>query len=90
MILNAAKEMAIGGVFANDSDMCVSVTGLAGPDGATPEVPLGRVYIGCCLKGKTVVKEYNFTGNREKIRELAASAALDLARRCILEQCKGK
>ncbi len=86
----AAKEMAIGGVFANDSDMCVSVTGLAGPDGATPEVPLGRVYIGCCLKGKTVVKEYNFTGNREKIRELAASAALDLARRCILEQCKGK
>lgn len=85
-----AKEMAIGGVFANDSDMCVSVTGLAGPDGATEEIPLGRVYIGCCLKGKTVVKEYNFTGSREKIRELAASAALDLARRCILEQCKGK
>ena len=86
----AAKEMAIGGVFANDSDMCVSVTGLAGPDGATEEIPLGRVYIGCCLKGKTVVKEYNFSGSREKIRELAASAALDLARRCILEQCKGK
>lgn len=85
-----AKEMAIGGVFANDSDMCVSVTGLAGPDGAMEEIPLGRVYIGCCLKGKTVVKEYNFTGSREKIRELAASAALDLARRCILEQCKGK
>lgn len=85
-----AKEMAIGGVFANDSDMCVSVTGLAGPDGATDEIPLGRVYIGCCLKGKTVVKEYNFSGSREKIRELAASAALDLARRCILEQCKGK
>ena len=85
-----AKEMAIGGVLANDSDICVSVTGLAGPDWATPEIPLGRVYIGCCLKGKTVVKEYNFTGSREKIREMAASAALDLARRCILEQCKGK
>ena len=86
----AAREMAIGGVFANDSDICVSVTGFAGPEGGTEEAPLGRVYIGCCLKGKTVVKEYNFRGNREKIRQQATTAALDLARRCILEQCKGK
>lgn len=32
-----AKEMAKGGVFATDADVCVAITGLAGPDGATPE-----------------------------------------------------
>ncbi|MFR2772940.1 MAG: competence/damage-inducible protein A [Clostridium sp.] len=35
-----AKEMAKGGVFATDADICVAITGLAGPDGATPEKPI--------------------------------------------------
>ena len=48
------KEMAKGGVFATDSDICVAVSGLAGPDGGTSEKPVGLVYIGCCMNDKSI------------------------------------
>lgn len=83
-----AKEMASGGVFATDADICVSVTGLAGPDGGTEETPVGTVFIGCCLKNKIKVEEYHFKGNRQKIREQAVVKALDLIRRSVLNSCK--
>lgn len=80
-----AKEMATGGVFATDCDACVAVTGIAGPDGGTPEKPVGLVYIATYMKDKVNVKEYQFKGNREKIREQAVVKALDLLRRSILD-----
>lgn len=80
-----AKEMATGGVFATDSDVCVAITGLAGPDGATEEKPVGLVYIACYMKDKVNVEEYRFNGNRNKIREQSVVKALDLLRRSILE-----
>ncbi|MGI6096011.1 MAG: competence/damage-inducible protein A [Lachnospiraceae bacterium] len=80
-----AKEMAKGGNFTTGSDVSVSVTGLAGPDGGTEETPVGTVFIGCCLKGETRVQEYHFNGNRAKIRDQAVVAALVLLRDCILE-----
>lgn len=80
-----AKEMAKGGAFFTKSDVCVAVTGIAGPDGGTEEKPVGLVYIACCVCGKTTVKEYHFSGNRAKIRENTVSAALTLMRLCILE-----
>lgn len=80
-----AKEMAKGGCLVTDSDVSVSVTGLAGPDGGTEKTPVGTVFIGCCLKGKTKVQEYHFNGNREKVRDQAVVAALVLLRDCILE-----
>ena len=76
--------MATGGVFATDSDACVAVTGLAGPDGGTEEKPVGLVYIATYMKDKVSVEKYQFKGNREKVREQAMMKALDLARLCIL------
>lgn len=81
-----AEAMAIGGAKAAGADACLSVTGIAGPDGGTKEKPVGLVYIGCYLNGKTVVREFRLRGNREKIREQAVVQALDLLRRCLLEQ----
>jgi len=81
-----AKEMATGGVFATDSDVCIAITGIAGPDGGTEEKPVGLVYIACYLKDKVSVEQYLFKGNREKIREQAVVKALDLLRRSILVQ----
>ena len=78
------KEMALGGVFAADSDACVAVSGIAGPDGGTEEKPVGLVYIGCCIKDDVTVKECHFHGTRLEIREQAANAALDLLRVAIL------
>lgn len=78
-----AKEMAKNGVFATGSDVCISLTGLAGP-AAEEGKPVGLVYIGCCYKNRTVVREYQFKGNRSQIREQSAVSALLLLRECIL------
>ena len=81
-----AREMAIGGVFAADCDVCVAVTGIAGPDGGTEEKPVGLVYIATYMNEKVTVKKFQFKGNRAKVREQAVVRALDLLRRSILEQ----
>lgn len=80
------KEMAKGGAFATDADLCVAISGLAGPDGGSEEKPVGLVYMGCYVKDRVVVEEYHFKGNRNKIREQAVVKALDLLRRCVIEQ----
>ena len=85
-----AKEMASGALAAAKADVAVSITGIAGPDGGTARKPVGLVYIGCSVQGHTIAQEYRFSGNREKIRDNAVSAALTLTRRCILENCSKK
>lgn len=79
-----AKEMAKNGAFVTGSDVCVSITGLAGPDGGTAEKPVGLVYIACCYNNVIAVKEFHFKGQRQKIRELATVNALTLLRECIM------
>ncbi len=80
-----AREMAKGAALRAGCDMAVAVTGIAGPDGGTPEKPVGLVYIACSLRGKVTVRKCQFFGSRRKIRESAVSAALALMRDCILE-----
>lgn len=80
-----AKEMALGGAAAGNTDVCIAVTGLAGPDGGTDKKPVGLVYMACCLKGQVTVREYHFKGNREKIREQSVVRALNLIRLCVLD-----
>lgn len=79
-----AEAMAIGGARAAGADACLSVTGIAGPDGGTEEKPVGLVYIGSHLKERTVVREFRMRGNREKIRDQAVVQALDLLRRQLI------
>ncbi|MBO4901454.1 MAG: competence/damage-inducible protein A [Lachnospiraceae bacterium] len=80
-----AMEMARGGCISTKADACIAVTGIAGPDGGTDEKPVGLVYIGCSVAGKTSVRECRFTGNRQKIRESACAEALNMLRTGILE-----
>lgn len=83
-----AKEMAKGAAINTGSDVAVAITGIAGPDGGTDEKPVGLVYIACFVNEKVTIKEFNFKGNRQKIREGAVIYALDLLRRCILDNYK--
>ena len=83
-----AKEMATGGVFATDADVCIAVTGIAGPS-TEGDKPVGLVYIACYMKDKVKVEEYHFKGNRDKIREQAVVKSLDLLRRSILANYRG-
>ena len=80
-----AAEMVKGLPLLTKADVAISVTGIAGPDGGTPEKPVGLVYIGCNVCGTITVKEYHFSGNRAKIRESSVAAGLALLRDCVLE-----
>lgn len=73
-----AKEMAEGIAFNSDSDVSLSITGIAGPDGGTDEKPVGLVYIGLYVKGKVISEEFHFSGNRRQVREQSVEAALNM------------
>ena len=76
--MQCAKEMAEGAAEHTGSDVGLSTTGIAGPDGGTEEKPVGLVYIGCSIRGKTKVSEHRFKGDRKEVRESAVAAALAL------------
>ena len=76
-----AREMAEGGAKAAKADACLSVTGIAGPDGGTAEKPVGLVYIGCHVNGSTVVERNIFSGTRREVREQSVLAALKLLKK---------
>ena len=80
-----AEAMALGAAKAAGADVGISSTGIAGPDGGTPEKPVGLVYIGCSVKGVVLVVECHFHGNRQEIRAQAAREALELAVACLNE-----
>lgn len=80
-----AEEMVKGLLAETKTDVGLAVTGIAGPDGGTKEKPVGLVYVSCNVKGKITVKECHFKGTREKIRRASVTAALMLARSCVLE-----
>ncbi|MCR5357649.1 MAG: nicotinamide-nucleotide amidohydrolase family protein [Lachnospiraceae bacterium] len=80
-----AKEMVKGCASAAKANVTLSTTGIAGPDGGSEDKPVGLVYIGCSVCGKTKVVKYNFKGDRALIRCQATSAALALLRMCVLE-----
>jgi len=78
-----AAEMAKGAQAEAKADVAVSVTGIAGPGGGSPEKPVGLVYIGCAVGNKVFVNKYNFSGSRNKIRESSVVAALSMIRRYV-------
>lgn len=71
-----AEEMARGAAREGGADASIATTGIAGPGGGTKEKPVGLVYIGCTAFGEALVREYQFTGNREEIRQAAVNAGL--------------
>ncbi|MCI8332495.1 MAG: CinA family protein [Clostridiales bacterium] len=78
-----AKAMAEGVRRNIGADIGVSITGIAGPDGGTPEKPVGTVYIGLSFAGGTKAKRFQFDGSREEVRRQSVEQAL-----CeVLETC---
>jgi nicotinamide-nucleotide amidase len=76
-----AAEMALGARRCCECDIALSVTGIAGPTGGTPEKPVGLVFWAVSHPGGTVVRHRVFQGDREEVQLSAAYAALDLLRR---------
>lgn len=80
-----AREMAMGAAKEAGADAALSVTGIAGPGGGTPEKPVGLVYIGCYVQGEVYVKKCQFTGNRERNRDSSVVQALTFLREKLLD-----
>ncbi|MBQ1249617.1 MAG: competence/damage-inducible protein A [Selenomonadales bacterium] len=72
-----ARAMAEGVRRLNETDIGVGVTGIAGPDGGTPEKPVGTVYIAVADKNETTCRLCHFTGNRTTIKRLVSQAVLN-------------
>lgn len=79
-----AEEMARGIALTSKTSIGISTTGIAGPDGGTQEKPVGLVYIGVCINGKTTSKKLNINGTREYVRIRATLSLLDFLRRELL------
>ena len=74
-----AEQMAVGAVRALSVDFAVSVTGIAGPGGGTPEKPVGLVYIAVAsTKGVITVNVNHFKGEREEVRRQTVETALSM------------
>jgi nicotinamide-nucleotide amidase len=81
-----AEAMAKGLVAKLDTDIGVSITGIAGPHGGTPELPVGTVCIAAHFKnGKTNSYKHRFFGDRETLKERFAQAALILLHEALEE-----
>lgn len=71
-----ARQMAHGVCRALQADVGVSVSGIAGPYGGSPEKPVGTVWIGYCVCGHTEAEQYHFAGTREEVRVQATMTAI--------------
>ena len=85
-----AQAMATGMREHAGVSVALSVTGIAGPGGATETKPVGLVYIGLDGgPGETRTRECRFHGDRSVIKQRAAQAALDMLRRWLIERGNG-
>ena len=81
-----AAAMADGVRDRTGADVCVAITGVAGPGGGTPAKPVGTVVIAVRMpSGPVIVRTCSFPGSREHVRFQSTQAALDLVRRQLVK-----
>jgi competence/damage-inducible protein CinA-like protein len=82
-----AAAMANGIRERSGTDIGLSVTGIAGPDGGTATKPVGLVFVGLDRgEEETLTREFHFHGDRNAIKQRSSQAALDLLRRWLLNR----
>ena len=81
-----AVEMARGIRAVSGTDLGLSITGIAGPDGGTPEKPVGLVYVALASGDDVQCKELKLWGSRSRIRHVTSLHAFDMVRRMLNEK----
>ena len=82
--LEIARQMAEGVKATTGCDLGLAVTGIMGPTGATPNKPIGLVYIGLCDEKICTAKEFRFGDDRLLNKDRTSQAALEMLRRNLL------
>lgn len=82
--LEVARLMAEGVKAISGADIGISITGIAGPTGATMDKPVGLVFIGICDDTMCTAKEFRFGNDRVLNKDRSSQAALDMLRRNLL------
>ena len=77
-----AEAMARGALEYSPADHALAITGIAGPDGGTPQKPVGTVWIAQASRKPAAVESrlFVFSGDRAAVREIAAKSALAMLR----------
>jgi len=78
------EQMAQGGLKQLGVDICISTSGIAGPDGGTEDKPVGTVWVGIATKDRVYSKKFQFKHNRERNIESTVVYGLNFVRRVIL------
>jgi PncC family amidohydrolase len=81
-----AERMAKGVRRAAGVDIGLSITGVAGPAGGSPEKPVGTVFMALATSKKVFVRKFLFSGNRREVRKRSAEEALSM----ILDYLEGR
>ena len=78
-----AREMATGARARLGVEVAVSITGVAGPGGGTPEKPVGTFCVGVDVRGEVRSLRTSGVGDRHEVRQRATQAALNLVRKAL-------
>ncbi|MEO6785307.1 MAG: competence/damage-inducible protein A [Chthoniobacteraceae bacterium] len=82
-----ARQMAEGALKKTGASFALATTGIAGPDGGTPEKPVGTAFVALAMRGgSTLVQHHRFPTDRETFKDLVSQTALDL----LLRQLDGR
>jgi PncC family amidohydrolase len=81
-----ALEMARGARRLFGTDLAISVTGIAGPGGGTPDKPVGLVYIALSARNQEMCQQFVWEGDRERNKAYSAQAALEMLLAYLREQ----
>ena len=83
---NVAMEMSLATLKSTKTDICLSITGIAGPNGGTHEKPVGTVYFSYTDKyGHKAHEKCFFRGSRNTVRNLAVEKGMQIILDCVRE-----
>ncbi len=81
---SVARAMAEGVLAHSRADIAVSVTGVAGPGGGSPDKPVGLVWFGAARRGGgTLSERHIFPGDRDAVRAASVAVAFEMVRKLI-------
>jgi nicotinamide-nucleotide amidase len=81
-----ARQMAIGALTVLQTNYSIAVTGIMGPDGGSPEKPVGTVWVATGNRHKIIDQQFHFRFDRMRNIELTAANALNLLRKFIVAE----